>query len=114
MPADSGQRTPAARSFWTTSRLCGSAKNWRIDCATIGPTSRTASRSASVAAISASSEPKCFARSLAVVSPTLRMPSAKMKRASVVALLDSMAATRLAADFSAIRSSPASVSRLRP
>ena len=34
-----------------------------------------------------SSAPKCFARSLAVVSPTWRMPSAYRKRASVVCLL---------------------------
>ena len=59
-------------------------RNRAIDSATTGPTSGTSSSSASLAASSASNAPKCRARSFAVASPTWRMPSAKMKRASVV------------------------------
>ncbi len=55
--------------------------------ATTGPTSRhLAAAPPRRPSISASRPPKCRARSLAVASPTLRMPSAKMKRASVVSL----------------------------
>ena len=56
-----------------------------------GPTSLTSSSCASSASISASRLPKWRARSFAVASPTCRMPSAKMKRASVVSLLFSIA-----------------------
>jgi hypothetical protein len=63
------------------------------------------------AAISASRLPKWRARSFAVASPTLRMPKAKMKRASVVDLLFPIAASRFAADFSAMRSRLAIASR---
>ncbi len=95
----SGQCTPAARNCSITSRLCGSPKNSTIERATIGPTSCTCCSASAVAAISASRLPKCRARSRAVASPTLRMPSAKMKRASVVERLFSIAASRFCADF---------------
>ncbi len=74
-------------------------------CASTGPTSATSCSAASSAAMSASSRPKCRASSFAVASPTWRIPRAKMNRASVVLRLLSMAATTLAADFSAMRSS---------
>ena len=49
----------------------------------------------------------------AVVSPTSRIPKAKRNRARVVSLLVSNASQRFAADFSPMRSNPASISGVR-
>ena len=70
------QCTPAARSCSITSRLCGCAKKTAIDSGDHGPTSGASCSCSTSASMSASSEPKWRARSFAVTSPTLRMPSA--------------------------------------
>ena len=110
-PSPSGHWMPAARSWSTTSRLCGWSKNVRRLCATTGPTSLTCSNSSSVACITRSSAPKCLARSLAVASPTWRMPSANKKRGKLVCLLLSSPANRLTALLSPMRSSAVSLAR---
>ena len=99
--------TPQASSCSTTSRLCGWSKKVRRLLATMGPTSLTVSNCASLASMMASSLPKCLANSLAVASPTWRMPRPNKKRGKVVALDFSSACSRFCADLSAMRSRPA-------
>ncbi|MCY1200314.1 hypothetical protein D9M72_117430 [compost metagenome] len=106
--------TPCAFSCPITSRLCCSAKKWRIDAATTGPTSGTADSASSSASMMASMLPKWRATSRAVVSPTWRMPSANSSLASPGVRAFSMAATRLSADFWPMRSSPTSSSGRSP
>ena len=91
-------------------RLRSSSKNSRTCAATTGPTSRTCWISSSAGRLQRLEAPKCSASASAVASPTSRMPSANRKRGSVVCLLRSSASTRFAADFSPMRSSPASSS----
>ena len=55
-----------------------------ILAATTGPTSGTLCKASTSAAIKPSRSPKCLASSRAVASPTLRIPSAKMKRFRLV------------------------------
>ena len=93
-----------------TSRLCGSAKKRATLSATTGPTSGACVSACASAAMSASRVPKWRARSLAVTSPTWRMPSAKTKRAErACPCCSRWPPTTLAADFSAMRSSAASL-----
>ena len=66
--------TPQARSCSTTSRLWAWSKKVRRLCATVGPTSATCSSWSCVASMMASILPKWRASSLAVASPTWRMP----------------------------------------
>ena len=96
--------TPQARSCSTTSRLCGWSKKVRKLLATMGPTSLTARSFSSVASMMASSLPKCFASSLAVASPTWRMPKPNTKRGNVVRFDSSIALNKFMADLSAMRS----------
>ena len=85
--APSAQRTPAARSCSITSRLCGSAKKRAI--ARAPPPGRRRAPAAAPRRRPPSARRGCRSGApgpCAVASPTLRMPSAKMKRASVVSL----------------------------
>lgn len=69
------------------------------------PTSGISVSASSVAAISASMEPKWAAMVLAAFSPTCRMPRPYSRRLRSLALEFSMARIRFSADFSPIRSS---------
>ncbi len=105
--------TPARPRRSIVSRFRGSAK-WRTtDCAICGPMPEISATSASPASSSAAMLPKRAARSWAARSPTMRMPSALRRRLSPRLLEAWMAAWRLPADFSASRSSSASVSTVR-
>ena len=99
------QWTPQALSCSTTSRLCAWSKKVRILCATVGPTSLTCKSWSKVASMMASKVPKWRDSSLAVASPTWRIPSPNKNFGKVVLFDFSIPANTLAADFSAIRSS---------
>ncbi len=61
--------TPEANNPSTMARVLGSAMCDTTEAATMGPTPSIFSSCSGVAASNASSDPKCRARSLAVVSP---------------------------------------------
>ena len=105
---------PQASNRSTALRFFSLAKKCVMLAATIGPTSCTPSNAFSSAFITASIAPKCFARSLAVVSPTWRIPSAKIKRCSSACFTFSSSATTLVADLSPMRSRPASCACVSP
>ena len=88
------------------------AKKANTLMATTGPTSRTSKSCSALAFMMASMEPKCLAKSLAVDSPTWRIPKAYKNFAKVVALDASMLFNTFEADFSAMRSR--TIKELRP
>ena len=93
--------------------FCSSAKYSMIASAMRPPTSSAWVSSSRVARITASSERKCSARYLAVVSPTKRMPSPNSTRRKGTSTDPRMLRMMLSADFSPSRGNSASCPAFR-
>ena len=105
-------RTPALRSFSTSSRFSSSANHSSTLRAMIGPTPSTPAMSSSVAVISPSMDGNASAITRATVEPTWRMFSATSSRHSGRFLDSSMEDMRFSIDLSLNPGSEASWSRV--
>src|SRR5580704_3788723 len=112
-PLGAVRSTPARRSFSTTSRLRGTAKNRATLSAMTGPTPSTAVSSATEACSTRPRSPRARATACAAAGPRCRTPRPTSTRARPRDFDVSIDATRFSADFWPMRSSGTSCSTVK-